>query len=92
MCRQVIYANLVLPCDEVKGEVRFFSLIRVELSKRRRSVDRFRISKELLDSGARIDPIFAPQVKPLIQNNFADFAESDLEDGKTGEYYVAPAL
>jgi len=88
----VIYANLVLPCDEVKGEVRFFSLIRVELSKRRRSVDRFRISKKLLDSGARIDPIFAPRVKPLIQNNFADFAESDLEDGKTGEYYVDPAL
>lgn len=55
-------------------------------------MDRFRISKKLLDSGARIDPIFAPQVKPLIQNNFADFAESDLEGGKTGEYYVAPAL
>jgi len=59
VCRQVIYASLVLPCDEVKGEVRFFTLIRVELSKRRWSVDRFRISKKLLDSGARIDPIFA---------------------------------
>ena len=59
VCRQVIYASLVLPCDEVKGEVRFFTLIRVELSKRRWSADRFRISKKLLDSGARIDPIFA---------------------------------
>jgi len=27
-----------------------------------------------------------------MQNNFADFAKSDLEEGKTGEYYVAPAL